>query len=187
VPGDVSRQKGTIGMRKIKPTVAAAALAAGMLATPLAAGTANAASTYSISFINRCATVSGSQNHDCFQLGTYATYTNSQVWINGNVRCHPYSGSVTYSWCGVGGGNGTGALNIGINFTFSGVTGLYERMDVLAGGNVAYGGNGPGCSTWGSNSSNINGNTFHWWNDEPYPAWNGFYASATGVLCEHPA
>jgi hypothetical protein len=131
-------------MRKIKLAVA---VAAGMLAPSLAAGTANA-NTYTISFIDRCARVgtsSGNLETDCFQLGAYSTYTDSQVWINGSIICHPYQGSVHITWCGVGGGNGTGALNIGDNFTFPGATGsYYERMDIFAGGS--------GCDTWGSNS-----------------------------------
>jgi len=149
-------------MRRIKPVVAAAAVAMGLLASPLAAGSANAATTYTWSYINRCATVAGSGNHDCFELGAHSTYSQSQVWINGSVYCHIISGSVKITWCGVGGGNGTGALNIGDNFTFSGVTGLYERMNLFAGGNVDYGGDGPGCSTYGSNSD-TRGIT-NWWN-----------------------
>jgi hypothetical protein len=180
-PGGKERQ----GMRKIKLAVAAAAVAAGLLASPLAVGIANA-STYSISFINRCAQVSGSANHDCIQLGSYATYTQDQVWINGHVYCNILSGGVTKTWCGVGGGNGTGALNIGVNFTFSGVTGLYERMNIFAGGNVNFGGDGQGCGTFGSNS-NVQGHTIHWWNDDGY-ALNGYYPdnSPDGTLCEEP-
>jgi hypothetical protein len=153
-------------MRKIKLAVAAAAVAAGMLASPLAAGTANA-STYTISYINRCAEPAAHPNvYDCIQLGAHSTKTDSQIWINGSVICHPYSGSVTYSWCGVGGGNGTGALNIGVNFTFSGITGLYERMDIFAGPDRK-------CNTWGSNSD-TNGIDY-WWNADLTP------------ICEQPA
>jgi hypothetical protein len=166
-------------MRKIKSAVAAAAVAvavaAGMLASPLAAGTANAATTYTVSYIQRCATVSGSANKDCLKMGAYSTYSQTQVWINGTVFCSPYSGSVNIGWHGVGGGNGTGALNIGCNFTFSGVGGLYERMNIYAGGS--------GCSTWGSNSD-TNGIT-RWWNDtdnEPSP-----WPYGIGVECELPA
>jgi hypothetical protein len=172
-------------MRKIKLAVAAAAVAAGVLAPILVTGTANAATTYSVSYINRCATVSGSQNKDCFHLGAYATYSQSQVWINGSVFCNVYSGNVTKTWCGVGGGNGTGALNIGVNFNMSGVKGLYERMNILAGGNVAYGGDGPGCSTWGSNSSKIQGYNIHWWNDD-YGPYVPPLTDAGAVVCEYP-
>jgi hypothetical protein len=152
-------------MRKIKLAVAVAAVAAGVLAPSLAAGTANA-STYTISYIDRCAELARTPNvYDCFKLGAYSTYTQPQIWINGSVICRPYSGSVTITWCGVGGGNGTGALNIGDNFNFPGVKGLYERMDMFAGG--------AGCETWGSNSD-TNGIDF-WFNVVNTP------------VCEQPA
>jgi hypothetical protein len=129
-----------------------------MLASPLAAGTANA-STYTISYIDRCARVgptSGDLQTDCFQLGAYSTYSESQVWINDKVFCLPYSGNVKITWCGVGQGNGTGALNIGDNFTFPGATGsYYERMDIFSGGS--------GCDTWGSNS--VGNDIWQWGND----------------------
>lgn len=133
-----------------------AALAVAAFASPLAAGTAHA-STYSVSYINRCANTNNEIDSNCFQLGTYATYTSSQIWKNGNVFCDNYSGNVQFTWCGVGGGNGTGTLNIGANFNVAGYTGFYERMNISAGGG--------GCSTWGSNS-NTNGVT-HWFNDGP--------------------
>jgi hypothetical protein len=143
MPGDVSGRKGTPGMRKIRS--AAAALGAGILASPLALGTAHA-NTYTISYIDRCAVhIASPPGSDCMQLGTYSTYSNSQVWINGNVFCKGYKGSVKITWCGVGGGNGTGALNIGDNFTFSGTGGLYERMTMFAGGGR--------CGVWGSNTN----------------------------------
>ena len=148
-------------MRKIKLAVAAAAVAAGLLAPSLAAGTANA-STYTISYIDRCAQVivsGGYLQTDCFQLGAYSTKTNSQIWINGNVICHPYQGSVHITWCGVGSGNGTGALNIGDNFTFPHATGsYYERMDIFAGPDRK-------CNTWGSNSP---GNGIYEWGNDGY-------------------
>src|ERR1700734_4501363 len=150
-------------MRMVKLAVAAAAVAAGMIASPLAAGTANAATTYTWSSIDRCATTPDSAA-DCFELGTYSTYSQTQVWINGTVYCHPYKGSVKITWCGVGGGNGTGALNIGDNFAFNGISGLYERMDIFGGGDRSSGGNGPGCDTWGSNAD-TRGIT-NWWNDD---------------------
>jgi len=165
-------------MRKIKLAVAAAAVAVGMLASPAAAGTANAALTYTISYIQRCATVHGSANIDCFKMGTYSTYSQTQVWINGRVFCNPYSGSVTITWCGVGGGNGTGALNIGDNFTFSGVGGLYERMNIYAGF--------AGCSTWGSYTTSPNGVT-KWWNDRDNEPMSPPGHNYNGVVCEYPA
>ena len=158
-------------MRKIQSVIAVAAVAAGMLASPLASGTADA-STYTLSYINRCAVI---QQYDCFQLGAYSTKTNSQIWINGNVICHPYAGTVHITWCGVGGGNGTGALNIGDNFNFPNATGgLYERMNIYAGG--------AGCSTWGSNSD-TNG-VHNWWNDGygPGAGDNG----AAPLTCDAP-
>jgi hypothetical protein len=165
-------------MRKIKSAVAAAAVAAGVLASPLAAGTANAAnaeSVYIVSFIDRCASVGPANIHDCFQLGTFSTYSQTQIWINGKVFCHPYAGTVHITWCGVGGGNGTGALNIGDNFNFPNATGgLYERMNIYAGG--------AGCSTWGSNSD-TNG-VHNWWNDGygPGAGDNG----AAPLTCDAP-
>jgi hypothetical protein len=149
--------------------VAAAAItmaAAGVFASPMASGTANAANTYTISYINRCAVpVSSPSTTDCLQIGAHSTYSQSQVWINGSVFCNPYSGSVRVTWCGVGGGNGTGALNIGANFNMSNATGLYERMDMFAGG--------AGCETWGSNSG---GNAIiDWFNADNTP------------ICEQPA
>jgi hypothetical protein len=148
-------------MRKIQSVIAVAAVAAGMLASPLASGTADA-STYTLSYINRCAVI---QQYDCFQLGAYSTKTNSQIWINGNVICHPYAGTVHITWCGVGGGNGTGALNIGDNFTFPGATGsYYERMDIFAGPDQV-------CDTWGSNAD---GNGIQYW-------------ANAALVCESPA
>src|ERR1700730_1973427 len=153
-------------MRKIRSAVAVAALAAGVLASPLAAGPANA-STYTISYIDRCAVMKGAPgNVDCFKLGAYSTKTNSQVWINGTVFCVPYRGSVTITWCGVGGGNGTGALNIGDNFTFPRIGGLYERMDIFDGPDRI-------CDSWGSDSD-TNG-IWYWFNDFHTP------------VCESPA
>lgn len=153
-------------MRRIKRAASVVAVVAGILAPILAAGSANA-STYTISFIDRCARVgpsSGDLRTDCFQLGAYSTYTQTQVWINGSTICHPYQGSVNITWCGVGGGNGTGALNIGDNFTFPGATGsYYERMDIFAGD--------AGCGTWGSNSD---GNGIYQW-------------GTTDGICQQPA
>jgi hypothetical protein len=148
-------------MRKIRSAVAATVAAAGILAALLAAGTANA-STYTLSFIDRCAGIGISPNiqFDCFQLGAYSTYTDSQVWINGRVICHPYRGTVNVTWCGVGGGNGTGALNIGDNFTFPHASGsYYERMQIFSGG--------AGCDTYGSNSTG--GGIYQWFNDNGTP------------------
>jgi hypothetical protein len=145
-------------MKKIKSAVAVAALTAGAIASPLAVGIANA-SVYSLSYIDRCVWIGGGQaaTNDCFQLGAYSTRTNSQIWINGKVWCHTYHGNVNFSWCGVGGGNGTGTLNIGDNFTFPHATGsYYERMNLFAGPDQK-------CDSWGSNSD-VNGITT-WYTD----------------------
>jgi hypothetical protein len=143
-------------MRKIRSAIAAAGVAAGVLPSILAAGTASASTTYTLSYVDRCASVGSDTTYpDCFQLGAYSNKTNSQISISGQVICHPFSGKVNISWCGVGGGNGTGTLNIGDNFTFPGATGsYYERMDLYAGPD-------PVCKSWGSNA-NGNGIT-HWW------------------------
>jgi hypothetical protein len=139
-------------MRKNKLAAAILAVFTGALlfAVPAAAN----ASTYTESYINRCATVKSSGTNQCFQLGAYSTYTSTQIWVNGNVDCRSLSGSVDFTWCGVGGGNGTGVLNIGGNFNMPGVSGLYERMDIKA--------DGKGCSTSGSNSDT--GGVTNWWN-----------------------
>jgi hypothetical protein len=147
-------------MRKIKLVVAAAAVVAGVLAAPLAAGTAHAASdsptTYTLTSIGRCAEVEGL--HDCFEMKAYQTFNRTQIWINGTVSCSPYSGNVKITWCGVGGGNGTGSLNIGANFDVSGLTGLYLREDIFA--------DFEGCHQYGSNAdTNYISN---WWDDGNY-------------------
>jgi hypothetical protein len=176
-------------LRKIKAVFTIAAVAGGILASlPAFAGAANA-SVYSVSWIDRCAqtnaeAASHDDVNDCIQLGSYATYTQTQVWINGSVFCHPYGqGSVSYSWCGLAGGNGTGAINIAVNFTMSGITGLYERMNIFAGGSTEFGGDGPGCGTYGSNSDTNGIN--HWWNDDSGPTPRGLLPGG-GVNCEYP-
>jgi hypothetical protein len=151
-------------MRKIKSVVAMSvvatlAVAGGVLATT---GSASAESVYTLSYINRCANVKGT--HDCVGLQANSTYSATQIWINGSVFCGDEQGNVDVTWCGVGGGNGTATLNIGVNFNFGAVTGLYERMDIYA--------NDGGCSTWGSNSD-VDGIS-QWWN-------------AGSVVCEEPA
>jgi hypothetical protein len=130
--------------------LAASVLAAGAL-IPLVTGTASA-SSYTMSDIERCVYTNGDTSEACLELDAYTTNTSSQIWINGKVGCGDLFGDTPVTWCGVGGGNGTGTLNIGVNFTFAGVTGLYERMNITAGG---------GCSTWGSNKNGLN-----WFNAE---------------------
>jgi hypothetical protein len=164
-------------MRKIKWAVAATAVAAGLLASSLAvAGAVNAESVYTVSFIDRCASVGPGDVTHCFQTGSFSTYSQTQVWVNGKVFCHPYSGTMNITWCGVGGGNGTGNLNIGDNFTFPNAKGtFYERMNIFAGG--------AGCSTWGSNSD-TNG-IRNWWNDFYGPS-AGDNGTSPPVACEIP-
>jgi hypothetical protein len=139
-------------MRTLKFAMSAMDLAVGAL-VPLGAGTASA-STYSHSEIYRCAIYQ--ENDVCFGLEANTTNTSSQIWINGTVTCYPQTGNIKFTWCGVGGGNGTGTLNIGVNFSIGSVTGLYERMNIPA--------NGYGCTTWGSNS-NIGG-IQDWYNEK---------------------
>jgi hypothetical protein len=164
-------------MRKIKWAAAATAVAAGLVASPLAvAGVANAGSVYTVSYIDRCAMVGPSNIIHCFQTGSFATYSETQVWINGKVFCKPYKGTMNITWCGVGGGNGTGELNIGDNFTFPNAKGtFYERMNILTGGS--------GCETWGSNSD-TNG-VHNWWNDFDGPT-AGDAETSPPVACEVP-
>jgi hypothetical protein len=151
-------------MRKIKLAVAVAAVAAGLLAPSLAAGTANA-STYTTSSMTRCFTAIF--NAECVHFQAYTTYSASQIWINGHVACswsgEPYPVDIT--WCGVGGGNGTGYLNIGLNWNVpaANASGLYERMNIVAGGQ--------GCTTFGTNSTV--GHVGGWWNGS--------------LICEAPA
>ena len=139
-------------MRKNK--LAGAVLAVLTPALLLAAPAAAHANTYTESYINRCATVTSTGTNQCFQLGAFSTYSSTQIWINGSVDCRQLSGSVTVTWCGVGGGNGTADLNIGINFNLPGASGLYERMDILS--------NGRGCKTNGSNTDTKV--ITNWWN-----------------------
>ena len=175
-------------MRKIKSAVAVAAVAAGMLAPLLSAGTANAESVYTVSYINRCAVkkvnnlIPPTLAYYCYHLGAHSTYSQTQIWINGTVSCYNYNnnpgggdvnGTTHITWCGVGGGNGTGVLNIGANVTYSGIAGsYYERMNIYSGG--------AGCSTWGSNSD-VNGIS-SWFNDGHGPG--GKPPTNSGVVCE---
>jgi hypothetical protein len=100
--------------------VIAAVLAFAVPATASAttiAGSASASSNYTYSEIYRCAVYTEVGIDPCFGLSVYTTSTSSQIWINGNVTCYPQQGDIAFTWCGVGGGNGTGTLNIGGNFT----------------------------------------------------------------------
>ncbi len=153
-------------MRKIKLAAAVLAAVAGLLAAPLAANAASARpaeSVYTRSSMTRAFSAlepcPGDSNVYCTESGdvyfqAYSTYSASQIWINGKVSCKgqgydgppPTAAPVDITWCGVGGGNGTAVLNVGVNWNVPAWStgGLYERMDLLAGGG--------GCTTWGSNS-----------------------------------
>jgi hypothetical protein len=141
-------------MSKIKlavATLATAILAAatGLMAAP---GIANA-STYSTSNMTRAMNNTFYQNEgvvsewDTVHFQVYSTYTASQIWINGHVTCGGGGAvPVSITWCGVGGGNGTAVLNVGLNWDVPSwdAYGLYERMNLLA--------NHGGCTTKGTNS-----------------------------------
>jgi hypothetical protein len=140
-------------MNKIKFAAAILAVAGGLLAAPSAASAATAGtaeSVYTVSGIHRCADANDGVGYACVNLGAASTYSATQIWINGHVDCYWWADEpieLDITWCGVGGGNGTAVLNIGINWqipTWS-AHGLYERMDILA--------NHGGCSTWGTNSA----------------------------------
>jgi hypothetical protein len=154
-------------MRKIKLAAAVLAAVAGLLAGPVAANAASAGSAesvYTLSSMTRAfgalEPCNGDSNVLCTYSGdvhfqVYSTYSASQIWINGKVSCkgqgydgnpRAADGPVDITWCGVGGGNGTAVLNVGVNWNVPAwaADGLYERMDLLAGGG--------GCTTWGTNS-----------------------------------
>jgi hypothetical protein len=131
-------------MRRIKLAAAILAAVTGLLAAP---GAANATTTkpdggvYTTSYITRTFSTAYqpcSGGYLCNQTGwvhlqVYTTYTASQIWINGVPHCT--SGGAVQSnitWCGVGGGNGTADLNVGLNWDVPAwdAYGLYERMDL---------------------------------------------------------
>jgi hypothetical protein len=129
-------------MSRIKSAAVILAAVAGLLAASGAAGAASAApaaSVYTTSSMTRCF------DTQCVHFQAYTTYSASQIWINGHVTC---GGSIiaNITWCGVGGGNGTAYLNIGLNWNVPAwdAYGLYERMNIVSGGG--------GCTTYGTNS-----------------------------------
>jgi hypothetical protein len=138
-------------MKRIIMAALALAGAAGLLAAPAAANAAvakPAESVYTESIVTRC--FADHLLEGCVYFRAYSTYSATQVWINGSVYCKgegfdgdpPAPADVT--WCGVGGGNGTGFLNVGVNWNVPAwkANGLYERMDIVE--------NGEGCTTFGS-------------------------------------
>jgi hypothetical protein len=158
-------------MRKIKLVVVALAATAGLLATPAAATAATtrpAESVYTTSSLNRCFNndpASPDWVVECVDFQAYSTYSATQVWINGHVTCHLQTVRfgpvpVDITWCGVGGGNGTGYLNIGVNWNVPDwhANNLYERMNIVEGGE--------GCTTFGTNSAV--GDIYGWSNKNIY-------------------
>jgi hypothetical protein len=142
-------------MRKTKLAAAALTAFAGLLAAPGAANatiakpeyvnTTSSMSRYFAAFEECGANVCTLTDWVHFQV--YSTYSASQIWVNGTPKCT--SGGavpVTTTWCGVGGGNGTAVLNVGIDWQVLDwdAGGLYARMDLLA--------DGQGCTTQGTNS-----------------------------------
>ena len=110
----------------------------------------------------------------CVEIFANSTYSGSQVWINGKVRCYVYPSiedglsEQKLDWCGVGGGNGTSTLNIGINWTdaYEGpsISYLYERINIPASGSQS-------CK---SNGSNLKyGTIYEWYNHYFVCNWNG--------------
>jgi hypothetical protein len=145
-------------MRKIKLAAAVLAAITGLLAAPGAAGAATVrpdSGVYTSSSITRefynayheCGTQGLCRQGGSVHFQLHTTYTASQIWINGSVACSS-GGDVTsdVTWCGVGGGNGTADLNVGMNWNVPSwsASGLYERMDVYA--------DDYGCDTYGTNS-----------------------------------
>ena len=134
-------------MSRIKLAAVILAAVAGLLAAPAAASAAPAAAkVYTTSSMTRCFT--NLVTSECVHFQAYTTYSATQIWINGHVSCS-WSGSpypVNITWCGVGGGNGTAYLNIGLNWNVPAwnAYGLYERMNIVSGGR--------GCTTNGTNS-----------------------------------
>jgi hypothetical protein len=149
-------------MSKFKSAFAILAVVAGLAAAPIAASAASAASArpaeavYTTSSIDRCFQ-EYSGNFACVDLQAYSTYSATQVWINGHVKCQGQGPDITVTWCGVGGGNGTAVLNIGVNWNDWGFLAynMYERMNILAGHG--------GCTTSGTNKPV--GDIVWWFND----------------------
>lgn len=128
-------------MKKIKTTAAALAVAGGLLASPVAAGTADAASTqYTFTAEGFCDSVNGC-DYAYVSLLVYSTYSANQVWINGKVSCQ-HSGQWVISWCS-NTNNGKAYLNVGMNWVGPDMPGNsydWSRINIFA--------NGIGCSGW---------------------------------------
>jgi hypothetical protein len=132
-------------MRKIKSVVAALAVivgALGALGAPTAASAAASVpgNVYTYNSLTLCHSSCSQSGGSWVEMRTYATYSRSQVWINGHVSCSS-GGDWIVTWCGVGGGNGTAELNIGANFGSPPGGEDYVRMNIIQ--------NGAGCYSWG--------------------------------------
>ena len=144
-------------MSRIKLAAVVIAAAAGLLAVPAGANAVSARSAesvYTTSSLNRCFNNDSTSPDwvvECVDFQAYSTYSATQIWINGHVTCHLQTVRngpipVNITWCGVGGGNGTAYLNIGVNWNVPDwhAYNLYERMNIVSGGG--------GCTTFGTNS-----------------------------------
>jgi hypothetical protein len=122
-------------------------------AAPTAAKSPSNISVYNYSWQDDCL-----YNDDeyCAFLEVYSTYSSTQIWINGTVACVTSSSAMAISWCGVGGGNGTATLNVGMNVVGAILGQDYEwfRMNIYA--------NGAGCYNWGGGPSPLYNWTSVW-------------------------
>lgn len=149
-------------MRKIKFALAAVVMAAGLLGT-VGTGIASASTYDKTIFDDYAYNAAGEYGYATF--GTMSTYTSTQIWINGTVHCSATESWAAVSWCGVGGGNGTAHLNIGVNLESRNWT-AYARANLYA--------NAAGCYVWGGSS---NGGSFT-------ASW-GANSTYNGEYCEH--
>jgi hypothetical protein len=78
------------------------------------------------------------------EFALYATYSETQIWINGKVECGSTQGWVV-SWCS-NTNNGKAYLNVGMNLT-NPYGSWYERMNIYA--------NNSGCNIWGSSQLTV--------------------------------
>lgn len=124
-------------MRKTKSLVAALAATAGMLlAIPSAASAASVKPALSVYTYTE---VDVSLGNLYAEFAVYATYSQTQIWINGKVECGSTQGWVV-SWCS-NTNNGQAWLNVGMNLV-NPYGSWYARNNIYA--------NNSGCSYWGS-------------------------------------
>jgi hypothetical protein len=157
------------GMKRIRMAAMVLVAAGGLLAVPSAANAAVATpaeSVYVKNYMTRC--FADQIFAGCVYFQAYTTYSATQIWINGSVYCkgEGFDGDpaapVDVTWCGVGGGNGTGFLNVGVNWNVPAwkASGLYERMDILK--------NGENCTSFGS--SKPIGDITYWYTQGKTPS-----------------